>query len=86
MPFPDPTSFRRLIGKLIYLTNMQPDIAYVVTNHHSPSSCYLDFVSSQTKFKYDGIFLSINSEFKLNVLVIQIELGVPKLENLYLDT
>jgi len=46
---PDPTSYRKLIGKLKYLTNSRPDITYVV-NHLS------QYVSSLTKEHYQVVF------------------------------
>jgi len=46
---PNPTSYRKLIGKLIYLMNSCPDITYVV-NHLS------QYVSSPTKEHYQVVF------------------------------
>ena len=46
---PDPTSYRKLIGKLIYPMNLRPNITYVV-NHLS------QYVSSPTKEHYQAVF------------------------------
>jgi len=46
---PDPTTYRRLIGKLIYLTNIRPDITYAV-NHLS------QYVSAPTMDHHQAVF------------------------------
>lgn len=32
-PLSEPTSYRRLIGRLLYLTHSKPEIAYAVSKH-----------------------------------------------------
>lgn len=70
---PDPTSYRRLIGRLIYLTNTRPDISFAVQHlsqfvskplvpHYQAATKVLRFLkSSPTK----GIYLSASSPLKL---------------------
>nr|XP_027186068.1 uncharacterized protein LOC113784102 [Cicer arietinum] len=75
-PFTDRASYRRLIGKLIYLTNMRPYISYVIQQ-------LSQFMSSPTKFHYhaaiqilcylklslaQGIMLSSSSSVQLRAL------------------
>jgi len=48
-PFSDPTTSRKLIGKLIYLTNTIPDITFAI-NHLS------QYLSSPTKEHYQTVF------------------------------
>jgi len=48
-PFSNPTTFRKLIGKLVYLSNTRPDITFVV-NHLS------QYLSSPTNEHYQAIF------------------------------
>ncbi|XP_019436613.1 PREDICTED: uncharacterized protein LOC109342946 [Lupinus angustifolius] len=41
-PFPDPAPYRRLLGKLLYLTNSRPDISYAVSHLSQFNSCPTD--------------------------------------------
>lgn len=72
-PHPDPSSFRRLIGRLIYLTNTRPDQAFAVNK-------LSEYVSQPTQAHQDaaihilqyikgspgkGLFFPANSDMKL---------------------
>ncbi|XP_050919492.1 uncharacterized mitochondrial protein AtMg00810-like [Lathyrus oleraceus] len=70
---PDPTSYRRLIGRLIYLTNTRPDISFAVQHlsqfvskplvpHYQAATKILRFLKSSPA---KGIFLSASSPLKL---------------------
>ncbi|XP_014517339.1 uncharacterized protein LOC106774822 [Vigna radiata var. radiata] len=48
-PLEDPTVFRRLIGRLIYLTNTRPDITCVV-------HCLSQYVASPTQAHHQAAF------------------------------
>jgi len=72
-PLADPVSYRRLIGKLIYLTNTRPDISYSVqqlsqlmntpTNLHYESSIrVLRYIKSSPAL---GLFFPSNSHLQL---------------------
>jgi len=69
----DPTSYKRLIGKLIYLTSTRPDIMHVVhnlsqyvaaptSNHHQATLRVLCYLKQAPRL---GLFLDPNSDFKI---------------------
>ena len=69
----DPTSYRRLIGKLIYLTNTRPDIMHVVhnlsqyvlaliSNNHQAALLVLRYLKQAPRL---GLFLDANSDIKI---------------------
>jgi len=72
-PLADPTPYRRLVGRLIYLTNTRPDITHVVHQlsqhvaapthtHHQASLRVLRYLKSNPA---QGILLAADSEIKL---------------------
>lgn len=72
-PLADPISYRRLIGKLIYLTNTRPDISYSVqqlsqftntptTLHHDSAIRILRYIKSSPAL---GLFFPSNSHLQL---------------------
>lgn len=76
-PLEDPTSYRRLIGRLIYLTNYRPDIVYDV-QHLSQyvSNPFLPHYQAATRIlRYlkvvptKGLLFSASSNLKLSVFV-----------------
>jgi len=85
-PLKDPTSFRRLIGKLIYLTNMRSEITYAVHNlsQHVYAPTTILHQATLRILRYlnqspgDGIFLDANSEIKLNGFSDSDWAGCPK--------
>jgi len=69
---PDPTPYRRLIGRLIYLTHTQPDITYVVhflsqfvvaptSQHHQASMRILRYLKNAPS---QGIFLQATCDLQ----------------------
>ena len=74
-PLADPTSYRRLIGRLIYLTNTRPDISFVVQHlsqyvsnplapHYQAATKVLRYLKSSPA---KGILFSASSNLKLYV-------------------
>lgn len=72
-PLADPTLYRRLIGRLIYLTNTRPDISFVVQHlsqyvskphdsHYQAATKVLKFLKSSSA---KGILFSASSTLKL---------------------
>lgn len=72
-PIADPSSYRRLIGRLIYLTNSRPDISYVVHHlsqyvakplapHYQAATRILRYLKSALA---KGVFFSAASSLKL---------------------
>lgn len=72
-PIADPSSYRRLIGRLIYLTNSMPDISYVVQHlsqfvakplipHYQAATRILRYLKSAPA---KGVFFSAASSLKL---------------------
>ncbi|XP_020221109.1 uncharacterized protein LOC109803848 [Cajanus cajan] len=72
-PLHDPSAYRRLIGRLIYLTTTRPDITYVVhhlsqfvssptTSHSQAAFRILRYLKQEPGF---GIFFSANSSSQL---------------------
>lgn len=72
-PLADPTLYRRLIGRLIYLTNTRPDISFVVQHlsqyvskphdsHYQAATKVLKFLKSSPA---KGILFSASSTLKL---------------------
>lgn len=69
IPLPDPTTYRRLLGRLIYLTVTRPDITFAVNNlsqfMQNPTFLHLDVahrILCYIKGTLDyGIFLSSSS-------------------------
>ncbi|XP_058776876.1 uncharacterized mitochondrial protein AtMg00810-like [Vicia villosa] len=70
----DPTSYRSLIGRLIYLTNTRPDISYTVQHlsqfvsqpllpHYNAAIRLLRYLKTSPS---SGILLSATSSLKLN--------------------
>ena len=94
---PDPTSYRRLVGRLIYLTVTQPDINYVVNVlsqfMHSPRSAHMDAAYRLVRYLKGslgkGIFLSSSSSLDLRGYCDSdwdfLSSAVPKLVVLQLD-
>ncbi|KAL5699168.1 hypothetical protein ACHQM5_030108 [Ranunculus cassubicifolius] len=70
---PDPTPYRRLVGRLIYLTITRPDINYSVNIlsqfMHSPRSAHMDATHRVLQYLKGsigkGIFLSSSSNLRL---------------------
>jgi hypothetical protein len=73
-PLEDPSSYRRLIGRLIYLTNTRPDISFAVQHlsqfvsnpllpHYQAATQVLRYLKC---FPAQGILFSASSEFKLH--------------------
>ncbi|XP_014496008.1 uncharacterized protein LOC106757745 [Vigna radiata var. radiata] len=73
VPLDDPAAFKRLIGRLIYLTNTRPDITYAIhrlsqfvaaptTLHHQAAFRILRYIK-QTPGQ--GIFLTANNNLQL---------------------
>lgn len=65
----DPSTYRRLIGRLLYLTHTKPDIAFVVTHlsqfMHSPCDLHMQAVLRIVKYlkgsPAEGLFFSASS-------------------------
>ncbi|CAH9051730.1 unnamed protein product [Cuscuta epithymum] len=72
-PHVDASSYRRLIGRLLYLTVTRPDIVYSVSQLsqflHNPRQTHLDAASRVLRYLKQtpgqGIFLSSNNDFTL---------------------
>ncbi|GAU32977.1 hypothetical protein TSUD_358440 [Trifolium subterraneum] len=73
-PLEDPSSYRRLIGRLIYLTNTRPDISFAVQHlsqfvshpllpHYQAATRVLRYLKS---FPAKGIMFSASSSLKLH--------------------
>lgn len=75
-PLPDPTSYRSLVGKLLYLTVTRPDIAFPVHTlaQFMSSPCASHLLASQRVLRYikgimsHGIFFSRQLDPKLRGL------------------
>lgn len=73
--FPDPLVFRRLIGKLLYLTISRPDITFVVHKLSQfmahPRQPHLSVALSLVRYlkgtSRQGVFLQASSSFQLKV-------------------
>lgn len=71
---PYPTSYKRLIGKLIYLTNKRPYITYVIhsLNQHVFASTTVHHQATFHTLRYlkqnlgEGIFLAVDGVIQLN--------------------
>lgn len=74
-PLPDPSSYRRLIGKLLYLKVTLPDLAYSVNKlsqfvaaprdtHLHAAHCILKYIKGTTG---RGLFYSSSSDLKLSM-------------------
>lgn len=72
---PDPSSYQRLIGKLLYLTVTRPDLAYFVNKlsqfvvaprdtHLHAAHCVLKYIKGKVA---QGLFYSSSSDLKLSV-------------------
>jgi len=72
-PLCDVESYRRLIGRLLYLTNTQPDISFAIhllsqfvqnptTYHHQAAQHVLRYIKSNPT---QGLFFASNSEIQL---------------------
>ncbi|XP_050918831.1 uncharacterized mitochondrial protein AtMg00240-like [Lathyrus oleraceus] len=72
-PLPDPTLYRRLIGRLLYLTVTRPDIQYVVNIlsqlMQSPRTSHMDAVTRVLQYLQRSVgkclFLSAASSINL---------------------
>ncbi|KAK2450175.1 hypothetical protein QL285_009307 [Trifolium repens] len=72
-PLPDPTLYRRLIGRLLYLTVTRPDIQYVVNTlsqfMQSPCTSHMDAATRVLRYLKGsvckGLFLSAASSINL---------------------
>jgi hypothetical protein len=72
-PLPDPTIYRRLIGRLLYLTVTRPDIQYAVNTlsqfMQSPCTTHLDAATRVLRYLKGsvskGLFLSASSSLNL---------------------
>jgi hypothetical protein len=72
-PLPDPTIYRRLIGRLLYLAVTRPDIQYVVNTlsqfMQSPCTTHLDAATRVLRYLKGsvgkGLFLSASSSLNL---------------------
>ncbi|XP_020204540.1 uncharacterized protein LOC109789900 [Cajanus cajan] len=70
---PDPTTYRRLVGCLLYLTVIRPDIQYVVNTlsqfMQSPCSSHLDAATRVLRYLKgsvgQGLFLPASSSITL---------------------
>jgi len=70
---PDPTSYRRLIGRLIYLTNTRPDLCfsvhklnqYLASPHQSHSDAALHILRYVKGCPGKGLFFSSTNDLKL---------------------
>ena len=73
VPLPDPTIYRRLVGRLLYLTVTRPDIQYVVNTisqfMQTPHSTHLDATNRVLRYLKGSIgkslFLSASSSLNL---------------------
>ncbi|KAK8921731.1 hypothetical protein KSP39_PZI020888 [Platanthera zijinensis] len=71
-PFPDPSSFRRLIGRLLYLTTTHPDICFAVQQLSQFVSKPMDthYIAATRILRYikqapgTGLFFPSNSDLK----------------------
>lgn len=72
-PLADVTSYRRLVGRLLYLTHTRPDICFAVSQLsqflHSPTSAHFDAAIRVLKYLKSspatGLFFSANNDLKL---------------------
>ena len=69
----DPSQYRRLVGRLIYLTVSRPDITYPVhvlsRFMHEPRKCHMESALCVVKYLKGapgrGLFFSSNNDFRL---------------------
>ncbi|XP_019096549.1 PREDICTED: uncharacterized protein LOC109130912 [Camelina sativa] len=68
---PEPASYRRLVGRLIYLANTQPDLSYSVhilsQFMQKPTERHMDVVSYLKGTAAKGILLSSRADLQLSV-------------------
>lgn len=80
-PFPDVTAYRRLVGRLLYLTTTHPDIAFAIQQlsqfmsaptelHYKSSICVLEYLKRSPS---SGIFCPSLLSFRFLALVMHIE-------------
>ncbi|XP_019455138.1 PREDICTED: uncharacterized protein LOC109356267 [Lupinus angustifolius] len=73
-PLPDPSLYRRLVGRLIYLTIFRPDLSYAIQQlslymesshdtHYQAAICVLHYIKSSPSL---GLFFSSTSNLKLS--------------------